>query len=207
MARESFLRSFRDGWRRLADGPSRPLLQLLAVDTIRGVWINAPPLLITLLANAAFPQPALSYGVLFVAYVVGEVTADLSLGRWNPRHRVGGILLGSLFATAVAVGIAVVLPPFLLASAVAWFAVGLLVEAYYDAKYAYLRGAVAPEALGRVTANLYLFPGIASAAGALGISALAGAVAPIVLGAFVAAGFVVSGILGALLPGYRRLRY
>ncbi len=206
-SREGFLRSFREGWRRLADGPSKPLLQLLAVDTVRGAWINAPVLLITLLANAAFPEPALSYGTLFVAYVVGEVTADLSLGRWNPRHRVGAILLASVFATAAALAVAVVLPPLLVASAVAWFAVGLLVEAYYDAKYAYLRGAVEPEALGRVTANLYLLPGISSAAGALLISALASGMAPLALGEVVAAGFVVSGFLGAALPGYRRLRY
>ena len=206
-SREGFLRSFRDGWRRLADGPSKPLLQLLAVDTVRGAWINAPALLITLLANAAFPEPAVAYGTLFVAYVVGEVTADLSLGRWNPRHRVGGILLGSVFATAAALAIAVVLPPLLLASALAWFAVGLLVEAYYDAKYAYLRGAVAPEALGRVTANLYLFPGISSAVGALAISALANGMAPVALGGLVAAGFVVSGMLGVVLPGFRGLKY
>jgi hypothetical protein len=206
-ARESLLQSFRDGWRRLADGPSRPLLQLAAVDTVRGFWINAPALLITLLANVSFPNPALSYGVLFVAYVVGEVAADLSLGHWNPRHLVGAILLVSLFVTAAGLVVAVFLPPLLLASVAAWFLVGFVVEAYYDAKYAYLRGAVPPEALGRVTANLYLFPGIASAVGAVVIGALAEGNSPVFIGELVGVGLLAAGLLGFLLPAYRRLRY
>jgi MFS family permease len=205
--REPFLRSFRDGWRRLADGPSKPLLQLLAVDTVRGFWINAPALLITLLANAVFPDAALSYGALFVAYVVGEVSADLLLGRWNPRHLVGGILLATLFGTGLLLGVAVALPPVLLLAGLAWFAVGFAVEAYYDAKYSYLRGAVPPEALGRVTANLYLFPGILSAVGAVAIGALAEALPPATLGGVVAAGFLAAALLGTALPGFRRLRY
>ena len=205
--KEPFLRSFRDGWHRLTEGPSRPLLQFAAVDTVRGFWINAPALLITLLANAVFPDAALSYGALFVAYVVGEVTADLGLGRWNPRHLVGVILLATLFATAGLLVAAVALPPQLLGSVVAWFAVGFVIEAYYDAKYAYLRGAVAPEALGRVTANLYLFPGITSAVGAVVIGALAEEMGPANLGALVAIGFLVAGVLGFALPVFRRLRY
>ena len=204
---EPFLASFRAGWRRLAEGPSKPLLQFAAVDTVRGFWINAPALLITLLANAVFPDAVLSYGVLFVAYVIGEVSADLSLGRWNPRHRVGGILLATLFATAALLSAAVALPPLLVASAAAWLAVGFAIEAYYDAKYAYLRGAVAPEVLGRVTANLYLFPGITSAAGAVVIGALAESLAPAVLGVLVALGFLAAGVLGLALPTFRRLRY
>ncbi len=205
--RQAFARSFRDGWLRLVDGPSRPLLQFAVVDTVRGFWINAPVLLITLLANAVFPDATLSYGALFVAMVVGEVTADLTLGRWNPRHLVGPILLATMFATAVAVAFGVALPPMLLGSVVAWFVVGFLIEAYYDAKYAYLRAAVDPEAIGRVTANLYLFPGILSAVGAAVLGALAEGVSPAVLGLIVAAGFVVAGILGIALPAFREMRY
>ncbi len=205
--RQAFARSFRDGWRRLADGPSRPLLQFAVVDTVRGFWINAPVLLITLLANVVFPDATLSYSALFVAMVVGEVTADLTLGRWNPRHLVGPILVATMFATAIAVALGVALPPMLLASAAAWFVVGFLIEAYYDAKYAYLRAAVDPEAIGRVTANLYLFPGILSAVGAAVLGALAGGVPPAVLGLVVAAGFVAAGVLGLALPGFRKMRY
>lgn len=205
--REPFFASFRDGWRRLAAGPSKPLLQFAAVDTLRGFWINAPALLITLLANAVFPDPAFSYGALFVAYVVGEVSADLTLGRWNPRHLVGPILIATMFATAAALTAAVILPPLLAASLAAWFAVGFMIEAYYDAKYAYLRGAVAPEALGRVTANLYLFPGFASAVGAIVIGTIAERVAPALLGELAAAGFLVTGVLALALPVLRRLRF
>ncbi len=206
-SREPFLRSFRDGWLRLADGPSRPLLQFAVVDTVRGFWINAPALLITALANRAFPDPALSYGALFVAMVVGEVTADLTLGRWNPRHLVGVILLATMFTTAASLVVGVLLPPLLAASVAAWFVVGFLVEAYYDAKYAYLRAAVAPEVLGRVTANLYLFPGITSAVGALVIGALAEGMAPAALGEIAGIGFLAAGVLGLALPVFRRLRY
>ncbi len=205
--REPFLRSFRDGWRRLGAGPSRPLVQFAVVDTVRGFWINAPALLITLLANAVFPDAAVAYGLLFVAYVLGEVTADLSLGRWNPRHLVGPILLATMFATAALLVAGVVLPPVLLPSLVAWFGIGFLIEAYYDAKYSYLRGAIPPEALGRVTANLYLFPGITSAVGAVAVGALAETVSPAGLGALAAAGFLVAGAVGLALPVFRRLRY
>lgn len=206
-AREAFLKSFRDGWRRLGEGPSKPLLQLLAVDTLRGFWINGPALLITLLANAVFPDAAASYGALFVAYVVGEVSADLILGRWNPRHLVGPILLATLFGTAVLVGVAVILPPVIPLGAAAWFAVGFGIEGYYDAKYSYLRGEVAPQVLGRVTSNLWLFPGLMSAVGAVLIGALAGGVSPALLGGLVAAGFLAAALLGLALPGFRRLRY
>ncbi len=205
--KEPFLRSFREGWVRLADGPSKPLLQFAVVDTVRGIWINAPALLVTLLANAVFPDHALSYGVLFVALVVGEVSADLILGHWNPRHLVGLILLGTLFGTAAVLAVAVLLPPLLLASAVAWYAMGFAIEAYYDAKYAYLRAAVAPEAIGRVTANLYLFPGISSAIGAIVVSALSEHFSAVVLGVVVAVGFLAAGVLGVALPAFRRLRY
>lgn len=205
--RQGFRRSFRDGWARLADGPSRPLLTFAVVDTVRGVWINAPALLITLLANAVFPDPALSYGALFVAMVLGEVSADLILGHWNPRHLVGPILLGTMFAMAGALLLAVVVPPLLLASVAAWFVVGFLVEAYYDAKYAYLRAAVPPEAIGRVTANLYLFPGITSAIGAVLLGVLAAGVSPVVLGAVAAVGFLAAGLLGVAFPAFRALRY
>ena len=75
--------------------------------------------------------------------------------------------------------------------------------AYSDAKYAHLRGAMAPEALGRVTAKLYLFPGVSSAASASAISAFASGIAAMTSGEFVAAEFVASGILGAVLPGRR----
>ena len=206
-AKEPFLQSFRAGWAHLADGPSKPLLQFAVVDTVRGFWINAPTLLVTLLANAVFPDHALSYGVLFVALVVGEVSADLTLGRWNPRHLVGPILLATLFVTAAIAAAVVLLAPLLLASALAWLAMGYAIEAYYDAKYAYLRAAVPPEAIGRVTANLYLFPGLASAAGAIAVSVLSQELSPVVLGAVVAVGFLAAGVVGAAFPGFRRLRY
>ncbi len=205
--REPFLTSFRTGWRRLADGPSKPLLQLLAVDTLRGFWINGPALLITLFANAVFPDAAVSYGALFVAYVVGEVSADLILGRWNPRALVGPILLATLFGSAVMVAVAVLLPPVIPLAAAAWFLVGFSIEGYYDAKYAYLRGEVQPQVLGRVTSNLWLFPGIMSAAGAVLVGALAAGVSPAVLGGLVAAGFLAAALVGVALPGFRRLRY
>ncbi len=204
---EPFLRRFREGWARIADGPASPLVQFAVVDAVRGFWINAPALLVTLLANVVFPDHAFAYGILFVTLVVGEVTADLTLGRWNPRRIVGLILLATLFGTAVVAAAVVLVAPLLAASAAAWFAMGFAIEAYYDAKYAYLRAAVPPELLGRVTANLYLFTGITSAVGALAVSRLSEAASPVVLGTVVAAGFLAAGILGVTLPAFRRLRY
>jgi hypothetical protein len=203
----SFAESFREGWKLVASGDGRPLLQLAAVDSIAGFLAAASPILITLVAAATYHGSPSSYGVLFTAFVIGGVVAGLGLGHWNPRGKVGLVMAGALAASGAAYLFAVALPSFLLLGAGAWFLVGFGSSAYLDAKYVFFRGAVAPEKLGRLVSNMYLFPGITSTVGALVLSAVATEGAPVELGAIVGLGLIGAGILGFVLPGVRRMSY
>jgi hypothetical protein len=116
-------------------------------------------------------------------------------------------MVASLGATGLAYILAVAVPSVLLLGAVAWFVVGFSSAAYLDAKYAFFRGAVAPEMLGRLVSNMYLFPGIASSLGALVISAVAVSGAAVELGVAVGIAFLGAGVLGLALPGVRRMHY
>lgn len=202
-----YFESFRAGWTILGVGEGRPLLQFAAVDGLRGFFTSAPALLITLLANVLFAAHSLAYGLLFVGYVVGGSAAGLFAGVLNPRRRVGWVLVGSLLATALAVAVAVHAAPILWASVLAWFAVGFGINAYYDAKGAYLLGGFPPETMARLTSNLYVFPGVAGSIGALAIGSLANSLPAVSLGYFVALGFLAAGLLGTALPAVKRLRY
>jgi hypothetical protein len=203
----SFAESFRDGWKLVLGGVGRPFLQLATVDAIEGFFTSASPILITLLATESYHESSLGYGVLFTSFVIGGVAAGLALGHWNPRARVGTILSGALLATGAAYIVAVLVPAFLPFGAVAWFGVGFAAASYVDAKYALFRGAVAPEKIGRLFSNMYLFPGISSSVGALVISALAVGGAPESLGVVVGLGSLGAGALGFALPGVRRMKY
>lgn len=200
-AGESFGESFRDGWREIFSGPGRPLLQLAAMDSMVGFFTSAPAILITLLASVTYVASASTgYALLFTADVVGGVVAGLVLGRINPRGRIGTVLIGSLFAGAVVFALAVSLPPIVTLGAIAWFAIGFASSAYFDAKYAFLRGAIPKPKLGRVVSNMYLFTGIAASIGALTIGAAASSGDPQALGMLIAAGFIAAGVIGLLMP-------
>ena len=203
----SFRASFTDGWRLVLSGPGRPLLQLASVDAIEGFFVSAAPILITLVATVEYPGSPLGYGILFTADVVGGVVAGLVLGQWNPRHRVGVILIGSLLASGVAYIASVNVPSIVLLGAAAWFAVGVTTTAYTSSKFTFFRGAVAPDQIGRLFSNMYLFPGIAGSLGALVISAAAVQHDPTRLGFEVGGGFLAAGALAILLPAIRRMRY
>jgi hypothetical protein len=203
----SFRESFADGWKLVLGGAGRPLLQLASVDAIEGFFVSATPILITLVAIVDYPGSASGYGVLFTAYVIGGVISGLALGQWNPRHRVGPILVASLFTAGAAYAFCVSVPSIVLLGAVAWFAVGVTTTAYTSSKFTFFRGSVAPELIGRLFSNMYLFPGITGSIGALVISDIAVAGDPTRLGLEVALGFLAAGLLGVALPAIRRMRY
>jgi hypothetical protein len=202
-----FLQSFREGWATLAAGAGRPLLQLASVDAVYGFFSSAPALFITVLSVSVFAVSTTAYGVFFTVYVVGGVAAGLVLGRLNPRRRAGAVLVVALLLGGTSFALAASLPPVLALVGAAWLAIGFFVSAYADAKYAFLRGSVEPRQLGRVTANLYLFPGVSSSAGALILSSLAGALSPVDFGLLIAAGLLGAGVLALVLPGVKMLRY
>jgi hypothetical protein len=203
----SFSESFNEGWKLVVAGEGRPFLQLATIDSVEGFLLSASPILITLLATETYHESATGYGILFTAFVVGGVAAGLALGHWNPRANVGVVMAGALAATGGAYLLAVTLPSLLFLGALAWFVIGFAASAYLDAKYAFFRGAVAPEKLGRLVSNMYLFPGITSSIGALVISGFAVGGSPVELGIAVGLGFLGAGALGLALPGVRRFRY
>jgi hypothetical protein len=203
----SFADSFRAGWRLVFSGEGRPLLQLATIDSVQGFLTSASPILITLLAVATYHQAATGYTALFTALVVGGVAAGLVLGHWNPRAKVGVVMAGSLAAAGASYLLAIALPAQLWLGVIAWFAIGFASAAYVDAKYAFYRGSVAPEKIGRLVSNMYLFPGIAASVGALVISSVAVGGAPVELGAGIGLGFLAAGCLGLTLPAVRRMHY
>ncbi len=203
----SFLASFREGWKLVVGGEGRPLLQLATIDTVNGFLTWATPLLITVLAAESYHGSTLGYAALYTTDVVGGVVAGLVLGRWNPRGRVGVILAGALLLTGVAFVAAVALPALLWLGAVTWFGIGFAGSLYLDTKYAFYRGAVAPEKIARLVANMYVFPGIAGSVGALVISSVATGTTPLDLGIGIGGGFLAAGALALALPGVRRMRY
>ncbi len=110
----------------------------------------------------------------------------------------------ALGATGAAYIIAVGLPSLLWLGVIAWFGIGFASAAYLDAKYTFFRGAVAPEKIGRLVSNMYLFPGITSSIGALVISAVAVTGESVHLGVAVGGGLIAAGVLGLALPRVRR---
>lgn len=206
-AKAGFRQSFREGWAVVAGGPGRPLLQLASVDAIQAFFTTGTALLITLISFDLFAASSAAYGILFTIYVVGGVAAELALGWLNPRGRAGLVMVGSLLATGVAFALVGVLPPLLVMAAVLWLLIGMFSSGYFGAKYAYLRGSVSPNKLGRVTANLYLLPGVSSAVGAVALGVLAGSTSPALFGLLVGAGLLGAGLLAAVLPGVKVLRY
>ncbi|HTW39617.1 MAG TPA: hypothetical protein VMF04_01995 [Thermoplasmata archaeon] len=203
----TFFESFRDGWKLVFGGIGRPLLQLAAVDAIEGFFVSATAILIALVATVEYADSTLGYALLFTASVVGGVVAGLALGSWNPRDRVGLVLGASLVVAGGAYLVAVTLPPVLVLAAVAWFVVGVTTTAYSSAKFVFFRGSVAPEQIGRLFSNMYLFPGISGSIGALVISDVALGGNPTTLGTVVGIGFLLAGALAFALPGVRRMRY
>jgi hypothetical protein len=199
--------SFREGWRATTGGSGRPLLQLASVDAIQGFFTSGTALFITLVSITTFAFSSGAYALLFTIYVVGGVAAGLSLGWINPRGRAGVVMVGSLLASGVAFAVAGVVPAVLVLVAFVWLLIGLFLAAYSDAKYAFLRGSVDPRKLGRVTSNMYLFPGISSAVGALVLGILAGSVSPLYFGLVLGVGFLSAGVLAIVLPGVKVLRY
>ncbi len=204
---ESFTTSLRNGWTALTEGTGRPLLQLATVDALQGFFSAAPIVLLALVAVRVFGAEGFAYASLFVAYVVGGIAAGLLFARWNPRGRVGALLVGSLFAGAATLALVAVEPPVLAVASAAWFSVGFAQSAYQDVKYAFLRGAVPADRLARVISNLYTFPGVASTIGVLVVGDLAvGATVP-TLTVEVAVGLLAAAVASVALPRVRSLRF
>jgi len=204
---ETFGESFRAGWRLITDPPGRPMLKLATVDAVQGFFGAVPALLITLLATSTFHASASAFSIMFVSYVVGGTAAGIVFGQWNPRAKIGRVIVGALLGIAASFAVVIGLPPFLVLEAAAFFGMGFVWSAYLDAKYAFFRGSFEPSQLGRLVSNMYLLPGITSSAGALLLGALANGATPFELGGIAVLGFFGAGLLAAAFPAIRRLRF
>ena len=204
---KTFAESFWSGWGLVTGGEGRPFLQLAAVDSLQGFLAGGAALLITLLAATTYHASGAAYSILFVADIVGGVAAGLALGQLNPRGAVGGIMAVALAASGAALLLAVGLPASLVLGALAWTGFGFANSSYLDAKYAFYRGAIAPEKLGRFVSNMYLFPGAASVVGALLLGWVASLGRPVALGGIAGGLFLAAGVLALALPRVRRFAY
>jgi hypothetical protein len=198
---------FLEGWNLFRGADGRPLRHLAIVQLAYGFFTLAPTLLLTLYVGRSFSGSADVYSELFVAYLVGGILIGILLGRLNPRAFIGPVTTGSLLATGLLLLVAELVAGAVVLSLVAWFLVGVVVTARAVAFTNYLQGRFAPEILGRVSSNNYLFTGISSALGAFAIGALSIVWSPDLLTEFVAAGFIGSAALAFALSGTRTLAY
>lgn len=205
MSKGGYLDDFREGWRHFTGAAGKALRGLASVELLRGFFGAAPTVLIVVVAARLYAGATSAYGLLFAAEVVGGIAVGLFLGEWNPRRSIGGVLIGSVFASAALVVLAVSPAVGLVGGTLVWFFFGAAGSAYTSAFYVYLRGAYPSEAIGRITANLYLFTGISASAGSIVIGLLAERWSLEDLGLLVGVGMAAAGALLAALPSLRRL--
>ncbi len=202
-----YRRDLREGWKRFLGGRDRSLLHLGTAEVARGFFVAAPTLLITLIVARVLTGGAAAYGELFVAWVVGGVAIGLVLGEWNPRRRVGRILVGAAATEGALLLVSVDLARWAVPSLVAWFLVGAAGTAYVSSVSTFLRGAYPAEEVGRVTSNLYLFTGASSAVGAVLLGEAASHWDPVLFALLAGAGLLLVSALLLFLPGVRRLSF
>ncbi|HLM70962.1 MAG: hypothetical protein ACHQ0I_03565 [Candidatus Lutacidiplasmatales archaeon] len=201
------LSNFLEGWSFLGRGEGRPLLQLGAVLAAEGLFLAAPPLLITSFSNRLFSNPSETYGILFTAYVVGILVGGLAIGQANPKRHIGTLLVGAVALQAAGLALALLFVPTTSLDAAAWFVVGVATSVPSTIIYAFLQGTTPSETLGRAVSNLYIFPGIASAVGAVGFGALSTVLPPLSFGYAIVLGLLLAGAAIASVPFVWRLRF
>src|SRR5205823_8681882 len=115
--------------------------------------------------------------------------------------------LGAIFVMGVALLGAEVAVASLSLSLVVWFAVGATNTARVQATWTYIQGRFEPTVLARVTMNVFLFTGVASATGAVVIGALSTLWDSAMLTDLVSLGFFGAAALGLALPETRVLAF
>jgi predicted MFS family arabinose efflux permease len=201
------LESFRRGWDAFRGAAGRPLRQLASVETWYGFFVAAPPLLITAIAYERFPHPAAIYGVLVTLYAVGGAVAGIGIGHLNPRRSVGWLLVLTPLVSGLALLLLVPLSGVAIAAGALLALTGAAVSVRYTAKYAWVQGTFPPETLARMSANLYLFTGVAGTLAVLVIGSLSATWSLAALEAAAGAGLLGAAALAAAVPAIRRLKF
>ncbi len=207
VARETWWGGFREGWAHFRGEQGRPLRHLSFQQFVVGFFVTAPTLLMTLYVGRFFGGSQATYAELYVAYLLGGLAIGLVLGHLNPRGYIGPVVIGAIFVMGVALLGAEVAVVSILLSLVVWFAVGATNTARVQGTWTYAQGRFDPEVLARVTMNIYLFTGVASAIGAFVIGALSTTWSSAMLTDLVALGFIGSAALGLALPETRALAF
>jgi hypothetical protein len=202
-----YWKEFRSGWAEFSPRARGPLVFLGSAELVRGFFVAAPPLLITLVASRVLVGGASGYSELYAAWVAGGIAVGLLLGTLNPRRSIGAILLTAAVAESALIVLAGFSASSVVAGGIVWFAVGAAGSSYLSAMSTFLQGTYPPETLGRVTGNLYLFTGVASAAGAALLGDAAVRSSPLAFGALVGGGFLLLAVLVAALPPIRRMAF
>jgi len=199
--------TFRQGWEAFRGVAGRPLRQLAAVETWYGFFVALPPLLITAIAYERFPHPASVYGVLVTVYALGGSGSGIVVGHFNPRRAVGTILVLAPLLGGAALLLLVPLSGAAIATALLLAGIGAAISMRYTAKYAWVQGSYPPETLARMSANLYLFTGVAGTLAVLSVGTLASGIGLPGFAALVGGGFLAAAALAAALPALRRMRF
>jgi hypothetical protein len=79
--------------------------------------------------------------------------------------------------------------------------------AYYSGKNTFLWGYVPANRLARVTSNLYVFPGVSGAIGAIALGVLATRIVPGSLTTLAALVFAGAALMSVLLPAVRKFAF
>jgi len=139
--------------------------------------------------------------------VIGGVVVGLALGQYNPRRRVGAVMVASLAVSALALFLTGILPPTLPLAAGAWFLAGAGLTAFISGSSTFLWGYVPADRLARVTSNLYVFRGTSAAVGVVVLGVLATDLVPSTVAYVVALVFGASAVASLLLPACRKFAF
>ncbi len=207
ITKQTWWSGFREGWALFRGEQGRALRHLSLLQFVVGFFVTAPTLLMTLYVGSFFTGSQTVYAGLYVAYLVGGIGIGLLLGHVNPRRFFGPVTIGAIFMTGLVLLGAEIAVVSLLLSLVVWFFVGVTNTARNQGTWIYLQGRFEPELLARISMNIYLFMGIASAIGAFTVGALSTNWSPQALTELVALGFIGSACLGLVLKETRTLSF
>ena len=206
-ARERLWESFVRGWDAFRGDTGRAMRRLAAVEAFSGIFVAIPVLIVTAIAYQRFSHPAAVYGALATAFTLGGSFAGIAVGHFNPRRSVGWLLAVSPVVAGVGLLALAVAPPSELLLGGILAGVSAALAARFTAKYSWVRAVSTPEALGRLTANLYLFTGVAGAAAVALAGAFAGRLTLTDLELFDGIGLVAAGVIVVGLRPLRTLSY
>jgi hypothetical protein len=204
---ERFWRTFASGWAAFRGTAGRALRALAALESYVGFFGALPPLLVTAIAYQRFADPAAAYGALVTAYALGGALAVVAVGHANPRGSVGRLLVACPAIAGALLLSLPFLPAQVLAIGLALAAIGGATSVRYSAKYIWVQGTYAPELLGRLTSNLFLFTGVSSTAAVLLLGALSERLPVPALEGLAGAGLLGGAVLTVVLPEVRRLAF